>query len=66
MITFKGPFDDVCESVIYDNERIVKQVKQKIEEGYTPVFDCRYWLTKKKDDRIKLISFDIVDFVKNT
>lgn len=41
-------------------------VKQKIEEGYTPVFDCRYWLTGKKDDHIKLISSDIVDFVKNT
>ena len=144
MITFKTPFDDICEHVIYDidqhgftdikkqfeeeiNSDYIRQclaygvmygelgkvtcvngaeryfttplmnvcvrfkdmcvidnkvhakyeildtpngriVKQKIEEGYVPVFDCRYWIMKKDTDsqRLKIRTFDIVDFVKIT
>lgn len=43
-------------------------VKQKIEQGYAPIFDCRYLIMKKDTDsqRLKIRTFDIVDFVKNT
>lgn len=145
MITFKTPFDDVCEHVIYDidqhnfSDDIKKQfdeeinsddfreclaygaicgelgkvtyennverfftislinecvrfkdmcvinnkiharyeildtpngriVKQKIEQEYVPVFDCRYWIMKKDTDsqRLKIRTFDVVDFIRNT